>query len=95
MLYNYYLLLMSELLVNDNYFIICPWCGISLQVTENNVKCSIFRCGVVKKTGKQINAHASEKDCKNYVKKKLIYGCGKPIKFDGTQVEKTDYERKS
>lgn len=39
------------------------------------------------KTGKQINSHANKKTCDNYIKKKLIYGCGKPYQIINVEGE--------
>ncbi len=57
----------------------CPHCGEFIIIEEMN--CGIFRHGVLKKSGKQINPHASKRVCDNYFKKKLIIGCGKPFRI--------------
>jgi hypothetical protein len=56
----------------------CPHC--SDYIIINKINCGIFRHGIIIKTGKQINPHTNEKICNNYIKKKKIYGCGKPYK---------------
>lgn len=66
------------------FIITCPHCLDFIIVKK--VNCGIFRHGVLIKTGKQIAPHASKNTCDNYIKKKQIYGCGKPyqvIKEDG------------
>ena len=53
----------------------CPNCGILIDVQEMN--CKIFRCGIYKKDGKQIDPHLNEEECKRL--KGFIWGCGKPF----------------
>ena len=64
----------------------CPHCKQIVIVNTNELNCGIFRHAVLIKTGKQIDPHANEKICENYIKKQKIYGCGKPyqvIKEEG------------
>jgi len=66
------------------FIITCPHCSDYIIIKKNN--CGIFRHAVLIKTGKQIDPHANEKICENYIKKHKIYGCGKPyqvIKEEG------------
>jgi hypothetical protein len=56
----------------------CPHCQEFIIIDKLN--CGIFRHGVLKKSGKQINPHSSKSECNNYIKKKMIIGCGKPFK---------------
>ena len=67
----------------------CPNCGITIEVLEIN--CRIFRCGVLKATMEQIPPHSSKEDCDRFIKDELIYGCGKPFYFDGTNTTTYDY----
>lgn len=60
----------------------CPHCQLFVEIVELN--CRIFRHGVYKSTGKQINPHAAKSECDKLVAKNLIYGCGKPFKVDIT-----------
>jgi hypothetical protein len=46
----------------------------------------IFRCGVFCDTGEPIPPHSSKVACEFYVNNKLIYGCGSPFKYDGTNI---------
>lgn len=55
----------------------CPHCNEQIIIDELN--CKIFRHGVIKTTGQQINPHTSKIDCDNYIQNNLIYGCGKPF----------------
>ena len=69
-------------------FFCCPHCDIMIEVIELN--CCIFRCGIYKSNGKQIDPHLSKDNCDKLVLNKEIYGCGKPFKVvkkeDGTMV---------
>jgi DNA-directed RNA polymerase subunit RPC12/RpoP len=55
----------------------CPHCNGDVVIEELN--CKIFRHGVFKKNGKQINPHAPKSECDALVEKDLIHGCGKPF----------------
>ncbi len=69
----------------------CPWCSLEIIVHPNDVRCSIFRHGVFKKNGEQLNPHACKEDCDKAVMNNEIYGCGKPFRFMKTYVEQCDY----
>ena len=43
------------------------------------LRCKIFRCGILRNTFIQIDPHLSEKKCNNLKKNNEIYGCGNPI----------------
>jgi hypothetical protein len=45
------------------------------------VNCGIFRHGIFKSNGKQIDPHASKEKCDIYINNNKIYGCGKPYKL--------------
>jgi hypothetical protein len=62
---------------HTNLVVECPHCKEPLLIETLN--CCIFRHGVLKPNGKQIDAHAPKDLCDYYVKKKLIIGCGKPF----------------
>ena len=64
----------------------CPHCGGDVIIEQLN--CKIFRHGIFKKDGKQINPHASKEDCDKWLEKELIFGCGKPFRVVA-QEEKT------
>ena len=59
----------------------CPHCKMNILIYEKEIKCGIFRHGVYMKTYKQIDSHLPQSECEHLVKKKLIYGCGKPFKL--------------
>jgi len=79
----------------DNSFVFeCPNCSQIIQVLENEVMCSIFRCGILKSNLEQINPHAPKVECDRLTEEDLIFGCGKPFKiFKGVDryVEECDY----
>jgi hypothetical protein len=60
-----------------NLVVECPHCKEPVLIEKLN--CCIFRHGVNKKNGKQIDPHSSKELCDFYIKKKLILGCGKPF----------------
>ena len=74
-------------------YITCPHCSIMVEVAELN--CKIFRCGIYKSNGEQINPHLCKEECENLVKNDEIYGCGKPFQIVNDTspfiVEKCDY----
>ena len=61
----------------QNLIIECPHCKEYIIITELN--CRIFRHGIVKTTGLQIEPHSNQEVCENLVKDNAIYGCGKPF----------------
>ena len=65
-------------LVND-IIITCPHCEEVVIIEKLN--CCIFRHGIIKKTGQQMNPHASKEECNQLVQENQIYGCGKPFKI--------------
>ena len=67
----------------------CPHCGVSIQILA--IACKIFRCGIYKKGMKQLPPHSSKEICDRVKKEDLIYGCGKPFKYDGKKVTICDY----
>ena len=50
-------------------------------VVITEINCSIFRHGVLKSNGQQINPHATQQECKSFLERDLIYGCGKPFQL--------------
>ena len=59
--------------------IVCPHCSDPIIIEKLN--CGIFRHGVVKKTGKQIDPHSAKEVCDDLKSQDLIYGCGKPFQI--------------
>jgi hypothetical protein len=64
---------------NKHIIVMCPHCNDFILIEELN--CCIFRHGVFIKNNKQMDQHASEELCNYYIKKKKIYGCGKPYQI--------------
>lgn len=60
-----------------NLIVQCPHCKHHILIEKLN--CCIFRHGVLKINGKQIDSHAPKNLCDYYIKKDLILGCGKPF----------------
>jgi hypothetical protein len=71
-------LLPEEILPTD-FVIECPHCKEPILIEKLN--CCIFRHGTFKCNGKQIDSHAKKELCDFYIKKKLIFGCGKPFQI--------------
>jgi len=61
----------------EDIIVLCPHCRLCVLIEKLN--CRIFRHGIVKKTGKQLDPHASKEICDEYIKENDIYGCGKPF----------------
>jgi hypothetical protein len=57
----------------------CPHCKNYIIIEKIN--CAIFRHGVLKENGQQIDPHSVKELCEYYVNNNLIYGCGKPFKI--------------
>jgi hypothetical protein len=58
--------------------VVCPHCNGTVLVEQLN--CQIFRHGILKETGQQINPHLKKSDCDLLFESGRIYGCGKPFK---------------
>lgn len=67
----------------------CPTCR-ELVIIEK-INCGIFRHGVNKKTGKQINPHLEKTKCESLVSKGKIFGCGKPFRIVDNEAVVCDY----
>jgi hypothetical protein len=50
-----------------------------VEIVELN--CRIFRHGVFKASGAQVNPHAPKAECDELFEKNMIYGCGKPFQI--------------
>ena len=59
----------------------CPHCTKPIMVYVEDINCAIFRHGVYKETGIQIDPHAPKKVCDALAQQGKIYGCGKPFKL--------------
>ena len=59
--------------------ITCPNCNEFIIVEKLN--CGIFRHGIVKENGKQMDPHLCKEQCDFLINNNLIYGCGKPFQI--------------
>lgn len=59
----------------------CPHCEGEIIVAEKEVNCKIFRHGVLKNKGKQVNPHAPKAECDRLVAEKRVFGCCKPFEL--------------
>lgn len=57
----------------------CPHCLGTVVIEQIN--CCIFRHGVLKTNGQQINPHASKETIDGLVRNDSIYGCGLPFRL--------------
>ena len=71
-------------------FIYCPSCKVPIEIEA--VNCGIFRCGVYKVTGAQLDPHATQAVCENAVKANMIWGCGKPFSLETGTPEVCEYK---
>lgn len=69
----------------------CPNCNGSVLVFENEIACRIFRHGILKDTGNQMDPHTPKAKCEELVNENKIWGCGKPFYFDGNKLSTCGY----
>jgi len=82
----------TGIIEEPEYFMIsCPHCNGSVQIFKNEIRCTIFRHGILKETGQQMDPHSSKEICDNAFSNGLIRGCGKPFMFNGKEVQVCDY----
>jgi hypothetical protein len=67
----------------------CPWCHQVIWIEE--IRCGIFRCGILKDTFQQVEPHLPKLDCDRLAAEGKIYGCGKPFQYKEGGLEKCDY----
>ena len=62
----------------------CPYCNMCIELEK--VNCGILRCGIYKlKNGKvkQLPKHGKQNTIEKIIKeKRLLFGCGNPIKYN-------------
>lgn len=61
----------------------CPHCQTLVEVLSIN--CAIFRCGIYRATGQQVNPHAPKAECDRLAATQEIWGCGKPFRVKPSQ----------
>ena len=80
----------------------CPHCEELVTVHRRNLACRTFRHAVPKPDANQrgvkgrlvggfANPHAPREECERWVREGLIFGCGKPFRFNGKKVEACGY----
>ena len=69
----------------------CPHCCMMCFVKKEDIRCTIFRHAVFKNKMEFVPPHAPKEECDRWVRDGLVYGCGKPFKFDGKSVTIIDY----
>ena len=73
--------------------VLCPSCGDPILIQEIN--CAIFRHGVFKQTGQQMDPHSPKELCDAVHANGEIFGCGKPfriiVKNGAFEAEHCDY----
>jgi hypothetical protein len=66
----------------------CPHCKECIVIEKLN--CHIFRHGVLRENGKQMDPHSPKDVCNKLIENNQIFGCGKPFKVvkkeDGTYI---------
>ena len=67
----------------------CPWCGQSIWIEE--IRCGIFRCGILKDTFQQVEPHLPKPECDRLFEEGKIYGCGRPFQYVNGELKKCDY----
>jgi hypothetical protein len=55
----------------------CPHCKCFVEIAE--VNCAIFRHGIYKQNGQQMNPHLPKAECDRLVATGAIHGCGRPF----------------
>ena len=77
----------------DEELLPCPHCTGSISVEQLN--CGIFRHGIFKDSGKQIDPHLNKIECDKLINQNLIHGCGKPFQIikvnDKYEIKICDY----
>lgn len=69
----------------------CPYpdCNIAIEIIEIN--CSIFRCGIYKDNGNQIDPHLPKEECDKLKRNDKIWGCGRPFKLVNRTLVRCEY----
>ena len=77
------------IIITDEITYSCPHCTGTIIVEKLN--CGIFRHGIFKKNGKQMDPHMKKDQCDKLSSENLIYGCGKPFRLVDGKLEQCDY----
>lgn len=66
---------------NEMIYVNCPNCDGTIETYVKEINCAIFRHGVYKISGIQINPHEKKEICDELFNNCEIFGCGKPYKL--------------
>jgi hypothetical protein len=69
----------------------CPHCTQLIEVEQLN--CCIFRCGIYRNNGEQIQPHLNKSECDRLFEQQEIYGCGKPFRIIQDDSSNTSEEK--
>ena len=64
----------------------CPHCNQLILIMKNEIRCNVFRHGVIKRNNKPMNPHTPKQICDFLAKHNHIYGCGKPFTLKHNRV---------
>jgi len=62
----------------------CPHCLEYVVVRPGEINCGVFRHGVMRRDFLQMDPHAPKSVCDSLYQKNLIYGCGRPLRYNRT-----------
>jgi len=69
------------------YIFTCPHCEGTIIVNRNELNCRIFRHGIFRHSGEQMNPHSPKEECDRLAAENQIIGCGKPFLVEGEGCE--------
>lgn len=59
----------------------CPHCKGIIIVDPKQINCAIFRHGIFKSNGTQVNPHAPKSECDHLIATNQVNGCCKPFRM--------------
>ena len=65
--------------MSNTIIVSCPHCNCEIEIIEIN--CAIFRHAVFKNTLEQVSSHETQANLETWLKKGILYGCGKPFRL--------------
>jgi hypothetical protein len=78
---NLIIMIQSKIRATDDgmYIFECPHCTGIVIVNSQEVNCQIFRHGIMKSNGEQVNPHAPKEECEMLSSSGLVHGCCNPF----------------
>lgn len=64
----------------ETIYVICPHCTAMIEVPPGELRCSIFRHGIVIASGQQIPPHLDKRSCEEMKRNGSIIGCAGPFR---------------